>query len=225
MEAAAGLPDATLGAAALLVGLILIGCVVVLLVRLRAMSRLHTHRAAPIPQSPTMDPTSSDGFPSSKRAPEHPRDEEAGRDGGRDANGGGNESSTPKRKGKMHVFVIIGRDYYQKQCRLAARTVTDVTKLHAALQELFSQELFAAELTSAGRRLLVSDMVRHDHMLPSPLHLSTVCPVCPPSSLICAILRLELVWHAISRTTWNRDSLPAGGSVPRSRKQLPHRRH
>lgn len=62
-------------------------------------------------------------------------------------------------KQKQHVFLLLGRDYYQRRCKLSSRTVTAVAHVRAALQELFAQELFAHELVAGGGgRLRVDEM-------------------------------------------------------------------
>ena len=61
---------------------------------------------------------------------------ECGPDGPSTAGGG-----SGARPGKQMVFVIIGDDYYRKMTRLRA---TQLPELHAALQELFAEELGGA---------------------------------------------------------------------------------
>ena len=62
------------------------------------------------------------------------------------------------KKRKMHCFLLVGADYYQKTTKLSPSLVTSVAALHAALQDLFAEELFAAELGRGGRPLRVSGM-------------------------------------------------------------------
>ena len=76
----------------------------------------------------------------------------------------GSAGASTGRRHKTHCFLILGNDYYQKQVKLSPKAIATVGQLHAALEELFSEEFFAFELIArrgASRddaRVRVADM-------------------------------------------------------------------
>jgi hypothetical protein len=97
------------------------------------------HRGTPIPLSPTntaddFGPPSSvdeiDDLPSATHIdPEAPLPQPADE----------SQQATGSKTRKMHVFVILGDDYHQKQCKLSARNVIQLSDLHEAVQDLFAE--------------------------------------------------------------------------------------
>jgi len=147
----------------------------VLRLRMRFLRYMCSVRGSPIPLSPTIADTEADlpPTPGGAAAPsmQHPPPFEDVEDGEHDGSSKGDgvqrepsagEPSTGSRRRthKVHCFLILGRDYFHKQCRLSPRVVTHAAHVNATLQELFAQELFAQELLTPdrGSRLRVDGM-------------------------------------------------------------------
>ena len=68
------------------------------------------------------------------------------------------DSKAGEKRQKMHCFLVLGSEYYQKTCKLSPHVVVDCLTLYNALQNLFAEEVLAHEAATGEELVPIAEM-------------------------------------------------------------------